>query len=95
MANAGAVQQLDGAFAGVRPSAVPDGRSGGENRGTKRRRRSDSTFYFKQSLRDAARAVATRDFVRSACSRRDRVPHNLPNHSSSRVILGRTSWHYV
>ena len=32
-----------------------------------------------RTRRDAARAVGTRDFVRSACSRRHRVPHNLPN----------------
>ena len=40
-----------------------------------------------RTRRDAARAVGTRDFVRSACSRRDRVPHYLPNHSYRRVLL--------
>ena len=38
-----------------------------------------------RTRRVAARAVGTRDFVRSACSRGDRVPHNLPNHSRRRV----------
>ena len=39
-----------------------------------------------RTRRDAARAVGTRDFTRTACSRRDHVPDNLPNHSSSRVV---------
>ena len=30
-----------------------------------------------RTRRVAARAVGTRDFVRSACSRRDRVPDNM------------------
>ena len=38
-----------------------------------------------RTRRDAARAVGTRDFVRSACSRRDRVLSNLGNHSGRRV----------
>ena len=48
----------------MRPGAVPDGRSGGENSG-QRRHRSDSTFYFKQRQWHAPR--------RGACHCQERI----------------------
>ena len=48
----------------MRPGAVPDGRSGGQNRG-QRRHRSDSTFNFEQRQWHAA--------ARGACHCQERI----------------------